>query len=809
MLPTIVLLSASLALAAAKSNPYMLYGVPKGPSIDIDEMENMTSLDVVSAAVDNSTRPSKTSQPPKTTSIPTMSDIPGLAEPCAAVSSAVKAVPSGNRKVIPAELAVKCLQSVPLDQKGNMQLIDDLKLYLEWQSNIAFLKNPPADYTEQPLDLMREMDSMKKQLAANGFNSEYDFQSELNKLFTRAYDNHLAWQPDILAGVMQFQRPAGTELVSVSSDGSQLPEIYAYRDLELAKNNTSFEPSPVRTINGVGVEEYLQTVAIQADFHDADTRWNALFPSQALIASGVNFLGSFRTGIYQGPNTTMAFANGTAKSTMNVAVVLGNFTGVIDGSTFFHKFCSGPAVTTAASSTAFNATNTTVPTQNPIPSHVGYPKAVLIHPNLSLGGYWINDTGYDDVAVMSMPSYESPDVQLYQNIMRDFIRMSVRAGKTKMIFDLRGNGGGNAILGYDSFKQVFPQADQDPFGGTRFRANDALNVVGQMTRDFNANKTFVQSNSMAFKEAFGQLTMNDISLFTSGFSFQHQLDIDNKALGSWEQMFGPETVNSDKFTTTLRYNFTDEVSYTYPGFSVIGFLKNANETRTPQPFKAHDIVMLHDGMCSSTCTIVSELLKNQGGVRTLAVGGQPKAGPMQGIGGTKGAQSFSYDDVQTRTQIVYFLGSPEQQAQWNQTSLGRTAFAEQIFKRTAYSGDRPAGGINLKDNLRRDDPSKTPLEFIYEAADCRMFYTAPMINDVTMVWKGVVDRMFRNGTSQCVQGSTGDKSSVSGGGQTKAGSVPPPSKAGVDEFQGVGRKWDVSGLGWAVVAAVVGLVVCL
>ncbi|KAF2444240.1 peptidase S41 family protein [Karstenula rhodostoma CBS 690.94] len=803
MLPTTMLLSASLGLVAAKSNPYMLYGVPKGPGIDIDELQNMDSFDVVSAAVDNSTRPSNTTQPP------TMPNTPGLAEPCAAVSSALQAIPSGSRKVIPAELAVRCLQSVPLDQTGNMQLIDDLKLYLEWQSNIAFLKNPPAEYTEQPVDLMGEMDSMKKQLASNGFDSEYDFQLELNKLFTRAYDNHLAWQPDILAGVMQFQRPAGTELVSVSSDGNQLPEIYAYRDLGLAKNNTSFKPSPVRTINGVGVEEYLQTVATQADFHDADTRWNALFPSQPLIASGVNYLGSFRTGMFEGPNTTMAFDNGTVKSSMNVAVVVGDFTGITDGTTFFKKFCSGPTLTTAATTTAVNGSNVTVPSQAPSPSHVGYPKAELIHPNLSLGGYWINDTGYDDVAVMSVPSYESPDVQLFQNIMRDFIRMSVKAGKTKMIFDLRGNGGGNAILGYDSFKQVFPQADQEPFGGTRFRANDALNVVGQMTRDFDSNKTFVQSNPAAFQEAFGQLTMNDVFLFTSGFNFKHQLDANNEAFESWEQMFGPETVNADKFTKTLRYNFSDEVSYTYPDFSVIGFLENANETKTPQPFKAQDIVMLHDGMCSSTCTIVSELLKNQGGVRTIAVGGQPKAGPMQGIAGTKGAQSFSYDDVQIRTQIIYFLGSSEQQAQWNQTSLGKTAFAEQMFKRTAYSGDRPAGGINLKDNLRRDDPSNTPLEFIYEAADCRMFYTAPMIGDVTMVWKGVVDRMFRNGTAKCVEGSTGDKSSISGGGQAKAGSVPPPARAGVDGFDGAGNRRDVGRLGWATVAAAVGLAVYL
>lgn len=107
---------------------------------------------------------------------------------------------------------------------------------------------------------------------------------------------------------------------------------------------------------------------------------------------------------------------------------------------------------------------------------------------------------------MSIPSYSSPDVQLFQNIMRDFIRMSVKAGKTKMIFDLRGNGGGNAILGYDSFKQVFPQADQEPFGGTRFRANDALNIVGQMTQNFDANKTFAQTSPTTFRQAFGRLT---------------------------------------------------------------------------------------------------------------------------------------------------------------------------------------------------------------------------------------------------------------------------------------------------------------
>lgn len=57
--------------------------------------------------------------------------------------------------------------------------------------------------------------------------------------------------------------------------------------------------------------------------------------------------------------------------------------------------------------------------------------------------------------------------------------------------------------------------------------------------------------------------------------------------------------------------------------------------------------------------------------------------------------------------------------------------------------------MNLEDNLRQNDASKTPLEFVYEAADCRMWFTAPMITDVT--------------------GSTGDSSSVSGGTQFRGG----------------------------------------
>jgi hypothetical protein len=103
----------------------------------------------------------------------------------------------------------------------------------------------------------------------------------------------------------------------------------------------------------------------------------------------------------------------------------------------------------------------------------------------------------------------------------------------------------------------------------------------------------VQSNATAFTEAFGQgATQDDIFGITAGFNYQHQLDVDNAAIPSWEKAFGPAQFNGDNFTTLVRYNFTDGISTSYQGFDIIGFGQNANETSTPQPFKAQDMVMV-------------------------------------------------------------------------------------------------------------------------------------------------------------------------------------------------------------------------
>ena len=84
--------------------------------------------------------------------------------------------------------------------------------------------------------------------------------------------------------------------------------------------------------------------------------------------------------------------------------------------------------------------------------------------------------------------------------------------------------------------------------------------------------------------------------------------------------------------------------------------------------------------------------------------------------------------------------------------------------------------LNLQNSLAQYDPDFTPQQFVYEAADCRLWWTLPMIFDITQVWSTVAAQGWGlNGTtvfSGCVQGSVGDPSSLTGNPQLYAGGVP-------------------------------------
>ena len=110
------------------------------------------------------------------------------------------------------------------------------------------------------------------------------------------------------------------------------------------------------------------------------------------------------------------------------------------------------------------------------------------------------------------------------------------------------------------------------------------------------------------------------------------------------------------------------------------------------------------------------------------------------------------------------------------TRIKDLANATQLMLRAGDGESR----LQLKDQVRKGDTTAGPIQYIYEAADCRIFYTAQSWQDSQQVWIDAWDA-FKDDT-KCVEGSTKDKSSISGGfrpygpGQVKDEDLPGGSR---------------------------------
>jgi hypothetical protein len=129
----------------------------------------------------------------------------------------------------------------------------------------------------------------------------------------------------------------------------------------------------------------------------------------------------------------------------------------------------------------------------------------------------------------------------------------------------------------------------------------------------------------------------------------------------------------------------------------------------------------------------------QAGVKSIAMGGRPKAGPVQGVGGIKGAESYEFSYIYSDAQSAISQGTPEQAAVLNK-------FSDLPINRSS------SNSVNLRDNILPGNLNDgLPAQFVVEESDCRLYYTLDMVNDVTALWKAAAAAAF-NG-APCVAGA--------------------------------------------------------
>ncbi|EJT71599.1 hypothetical protein GGTG_10854 [Gaeumannomyces tritici R3-111a-1] len=682
-------------------------------------------------------------------------------EPC---QVARKAAEFGMGSRIKPSLALACLASAPLNLDRDIELIDSLIPYVEQQSTIGYLKNPPDSYLYPPIDLIGGLKQIKEKLRAGGYRSQLDFAWEVNAIYNQVYDGHFDYRPALLT-VFGFQ--VSRSLVSVSKDGIELPKVYDAEDLRKQAKSKHFEPSEVVSIDGLAIVEYLQIVAANSALQDPDAQYNNLFSSPATLARGGGRY--FTSGGYvELPDSSIyKYANGSVKSFPNYAVIQQDLTDIENGRDLHLAYeipapekaavssslsvkatatttwtTSSTTGTTTATTTTNSSSGTTTSSSSKAkatkaskngktkaktsktpaaaPTVVGYPYPVVKHYNDYIAGYFLNETEYKDVAVLSIFSFSpkagatrtTREFHEFRRVVRTFISECRKAKRTKLIIDVQANGGGLLFQSYELYRNLFPKADP-PFDGTRIRATDAWDVIG--------------------KDVYG--TKQERS------AFNNILDKDLKRYADWKAVQGPFATKEDKFSSILRYNFTKADTVGEPGFVVSGY---GPDDSPPEPhFEAKDIVLVTDGFCASTCTILARMLTHHQKIKTLALGGRPLKAPMQIVGGVKGAQVIKYNIFQQMLSNALRQLAPG--AAGRPEGLPRTDRDLPLMPLLA----------SLQFNFRnayRDADAQVPQQFVYEASHCRRFYTYDMTRKPAEAWKVAADVAFRGG--KCVEGSS-------------------------------------------------------
>ena len=329
--------------------------------------------------------------------------------------------------------------------------------------------------------------------------------------------------------------------------------------------NSSYPLSAVCAINGQDVTQYLNMVGISSRNQDLDAAYNAVFYNPSTMQFGpqgpTGYFGA-DLGSNQNDSTTLTFENGTHVPLPVTAELVPPFNLTFQSGQQLYQQYLTPNGTVPQSPSS---------TKAPVS---GYPSPLVAQEAGLVSGYFLNGTN-NDTAVLSIPSFDTTADQgpQFQSVVQEFLALSKSAGKSQLIIDVRGNGGGTVTLAYDAFKQLFP--NMTPFSATRIRDSNSSNAIGT--------------------EISG-LKNNAASIAPAGYYsfFNYLIDLtkpDGPNYNSWNDIYGPVQSHGDQYSNLVSWDFanvTQDISA--GGFVVSGYGNNTNIA--PLPFAAQNITLV-------------------------------------------------------------------------------------------------------------------------------------------------------------------------------------------------------------------------
>ena len=404
-----------------------------------------------------------------------------------------------------------CIERVPFNAAVAFRFIDYYNDTLQFQSTLAFLKNPPEGYQQPPVDVEQELEYIRANITSGAYKTQYDFEKQVQVLISCMHDNHVVLDAGILAA---FRFASPYTLVSLSRDGLEEPKIYLKEDV-LAAAKEGYTLSPVSKINDNDAIEYLESlVAINSDgYVEPHADWASIMSSPAKDIQG--YLSVFeRLPLYPGDELSFKLENGTTLDTIWLAMyaetaLTGPLTTPGD---FYNYFVLGlvpadfnpddptptswwPAeynlpneISDAAPATepGFNCLSPAgqvVNWCNVTNGQIGaYPNdPVVVQNDFSITGAGaLSGYIFDDIStgVLSIPSFyqNGLSVKYFFNAIHEFMGNATERNTKRVVIDLQQNSGGLVLLALTTFQQIFPTLK--PYTGSRIRSHRYADILG-------------------------------------------------------------------------------------------------------------------------------------------------------------------------------------------------------------------------------------------------------------------------------------------------------------------------------------------
>ncbi|KAF1968020.1 hypothetical protein BU23DRAFT_558868 [Bimuria novae-zelandiae CBS 107.79] len=658
----------------------------------------------------------------------------------------------------------ECLSNVPFIPDVASRFINYYNETLQFHSTLAFLRDPPEGYQQPPVDVVFEFGLLQRNIAAGIYTTQYAFEADLQLLINRIHDSHVYLSAGLLA---PFTFISPFYLVSASRAGQEAPGVY-FREDVIAGQLEGWEPSPITKINDVDVVEYLTSFAeINSEgYLEPHADWNALFEHPALdIQSSQSVLHS--AIFYPGDAVNYTQANGTTTysywlASYSEAQHTGPLTTAGD---FFNYFVLGLLPD------SWNASNPQWwpdwegesddseddgedgPTPADVICTAGNPRQVSwckdsqgAYPNNPdyvqedlnrlkggvVSGYFLDNT----TGVLSIPSFlqQGIDTKNFFRVIDEFLGDATEMNISRIVIDLQQNHGGLNLLALSVFKRFF--YDQEPWTGSRIRTHELANTLGEA---YSSWWDGLETGNEGALDEDGNYHYFSSSEWVVGNRINPAT---GKNYSSWHEYNGPISDRGDTFSNLQLYNLSDQVFDTagFQGWVPFGYGISTPE-KAPPTWAPESIVLLTDGLCNSACAYFVELMAHQAGVKTVVVGGRPSTGPMQTASGSRGARLYSSEALD-----------------YDFINVNNTLEDHETFAKLPSRDNNDLfinfAGFNIRDQIREADKDAIPVQFKYDAADCRLYYTLANIYNLTQLWRDVAAAVWDD-PSLCVEDSTG------------------------------------------------------